>query len=64
MKDRPAWKVGDVMIDNRPLVPCSQHQIASSRREPDDLACSMNNRGIFPEAITCAPGQTAAFLKT
>lgn len=63
MKDRPAWKVGDV-IDDRPLVPCSQHQIASSRREPDDLACSMNNRSISPEAITSAPGQTASFLKT
>ena len=64
MKDRPAWKVGDVIIDDRPLVPCSQHQIASSRRESDDLAYSMNNRGISPEAITSVPGQTAAFLKS
>jgi hypothetical protein len=53
------------MIEDHPLAPSSQHQIASNRREPDDLAYStMNNRGILREAIISSLGLGPALLKT
>lgn len=52
------------MIEDHPLAPSSQHQIASNRANPMTSPTPMNNRGILLEAIISSLGLGPALLKT